>query len=130
MGTTFQELNVGDEFSDDSGVKYRKTQMGIATGSCTNAMVISHQILAGLHVAINLNEKVNKIVKMTKFGDMKEGDVFVVRLPKGSYYKLKLRNRGCFDITENIFHANGVCEYYPNDAFEVVGHIDLTWPKK
>lgn len=137
MVTTFQELNVGDEFTDATGVKYRKTNVNIPAGSCTNAMVISHEILSGLHVGINPGQKVNKIVKLEKIGNLKAGSV--IRLENGGYgLKLGYQLANCGDyntlsVSKVLKLTNepkiDILTYNSDTEFEVVGHINLKWPQ-
>jgi hypothetical protein len=133
METTFQELKIGDEFTDETNIMYRKIH---DSAFCvprheTTAMVINHGILGGTELLINPGQRVNKIVKLTRYGDMKPGDVFVSNAVTGNkkFYYMRLQQLGAYDLQGNIFHENGVCEFYQTDEFEIVGHINLVWPQ-
>ena len=128
MVTTFQELKVDDEFTDETGIKYRKAYISKYDTSRQNAIVLEHPILGGKYIEINPGQKVNKIVKLTKLGDMNVGDVFITYVNENKYYFMKLKGLRSFDLGDNSFnYPNGIGGF--DGEFEVVGHINLVWPQ-
>lgn len=127
MKTTFQELKKFDEFTDETGIKYRKVNE-------TKATIINHPVLAGTEVSINPGVTVDKIVKLEMVGNLNTGQV--VKLPNNQY-GIKL----CYETGAGIktwtasliLHISKdnpkVVKYDSDTEFEVVGHINLGWPQ-
>ena len=134
MITTFQELKIGDEFTDNLGIRYRKIYESLCHGF--NSTIIEHEFLVGTAVNINPDQKVNKIVKLEKIGNLKPGDV--IRLENG--YGLKLGYQLSYSNDYETYSVSRILKltndpkidiltYNSDTKFELVGHINLKWPQ-
>lgn len=121
MKTTFQELKVGDEFTDETGIKYRKIHDNAFCGPRYTAMVINHPVLGGTEVLINPGVTVNKIVVKIAFDNALPGDV----LTSGQYLYLKTTDGMVLSFDRKTKKLHNQTTLNNGWEAEFVGHVNL-----